>query len=245
MEVKSALEYLFVRLKDKQAASVEIRGEHYKLDHAGVIVSRIEPVPPRWPEPLACATLCGLIDFAANADRDEKVAFHIERYNSVSLVALQADDYGRRRVYATASHGAETPFEFGVYMPPEKFRVDFLASFLLTEDAMNILRLISTIGTTGETVNVSDDGLSQAVEIRSGAVVRSKVALPTDGIPLIPWRTFRDVPPVTSKFLLRLKSDGGAPKVALHEIDARWKLDTITAINTWLNGQMPGSVIIG
>lgn len=246
MEMKSALEYLFDRFKDKRPASVEIRGEHYRLNSDGVIEGCIERVAPPWPAPLACATLSGLVDFAKSRNLGTgETAFHVESYNRVSLVALAGDEHGRRRVYAQACHGQETPFEFGAYMLPEKFRVDFLASFYLTEDAANILKLISTIGTTGETVGVADDGLSQTVEVKSGTVTRSKVALPTDGIPLVPWRTFRDIAPVTSKFLLRLKSDSGIPKVALHEIDAKWQLDTVAAIEAWLGLEMPGATIIG
>ena len=72
--------------------------------------------------------------------------------------------------------------------------------------------------------------MSQVVTVKEGTVTRSSVELPPE-IPLIPWRTFRDVDPVESKFMLRLKGvKDSVPLVALFEIDAKWELDTLQSI---------------
>ena len=65
--------------------------------------------------------------------------------------------------------------------------------------------------------------------------------LPADGAPLIPWRTFREVCPVQSRFLLRMKGvKDGLQHIALFEIDQLWRLDTIDAIASWLGSNIPG-----
>jgi hypothetical protein len=71
-------------------------------------------------------------------------------------------------------------------------------------------------------------------------VTRSTVQLPAEGIPLIPWRTFRDASPVESKFLLRMKGVKDAlPHIALYEIDAKWQLDTVNSIGKYLAAALP------
>jgi hypothetical protein len=246
VDLKETFQYLFERLKAERPASVQIGSHHYKLSAQGVIDSVIEPVPDPWPRVVGCSTLRGLVDaYSAGLDGlKERVAFHVEDYNLVSLVSLDADKYGRRRTYAQAHHRGETPFEFDTYMAPEKFRLDFLASFFLNEDALKVIRLISSLGVKGEDLNVTDDGISQTVEIKSGTVVRGKVDLPTEGIPLVAWRTFRDVPPPVSKFLLRIKALGSVPMIALHEIDAKWRLDTIESIRGWIAKEVKDAIVI-
>ena len=241
------VKYLMERLKDKRDSHVVVAGIPFALRADGTIGEQIKPPAPDLPEPLHCATLEGLIEaYRAQVDGvdAEKSVFHIQDHLCVSLCERQADTFGRRKEFAVARHRVETPFQFDCYMIPEKFRIDFQASFYLNEDAVKVLRLVSQLGTKGEEVNISDDGISQTVELKAGTVTRGKVDLPSEGIPLVPWRTFRDVPPVTSKFLLRLKSDGG-PKVALHEIDAKWQLDTVAAIREYIRKHEPKAFIVG
>lgn len=242
------VKYLFERLRDKRDPFVTVGEQPYAIEADGTIGDAIRPLVPELPDPLICSTLAGLHDAYASGvdclDR-EKVAFHIVNHCRVDLVSIYADEFGRRRVYAVARHDAETPFAFDSYIAPEAFRISFQASFYLTEEATKVLRLISQLGTKGEEVNISDDGISQTVEIKSGTVMRGKVDLPSDGVPLVPWRTFRDAAPVTSRFLLRLKTDAGVPKVALHEIDAKWKLDTVASIRNWIREREPKARVIG
>lgn len=242
------VKYLMERLKDKRESHVIVSGQPFALDAEGTIRGPIEKCPGPVADPVACSTLEGLVA-AYQSQLDSLtpggVAFCIDSYNSVSLLSLQQDEFGRRRVYAAAKHLHDTPFEFDKYLAPETFRIRFQASFYLDDEAMKVLRLISTLGVKGEELNLSDDGISQTVEVKSGTVTRGKVELPSDGVKLIPWRTFREVPPVQSRFLLRIKSDGVQVGIALHEIDAKWRLDTIASIRTWLKEKAPTAVVIG
>jgi hypothetical protein len=173
-----------------------------------------------------------------------EVAFHIVDPLKVELVSLRADEYGQRHVYARATHQLECPFDFGAYLPAEQFLIDFRTSFLLTDDAVKVQRVVSSLE-SGQSISVADDGLSQALEIKVGTVTKTPVELPAEGIPLIPWRTFRDASPVESKFLLRLKSvKDSAPQAALFDIDQKWRLDTVNSIAHWLEKEVPAARII-
>lgn len=242
------VKYLMERLKDKREAVAEVNGQPWSLTSQGTIGEPILPYAKPEPEAVACATLEGLLAiYRSKMDNleQERVAFSIDSYNKVSVVSLDADQFGRRRVYARASHTHEAPFEFGKYFLPEKFRIDFQASFYLNDDAMKVLRLISTLGVKGEELNLADDGISQTLEVKSGSVTRGKVELPSDGVPLIPWRTFREVAPVQSRFLLRIKSQGTEVGVALHEIDAKWRIDTMASVRDWIRKNEPKAIVIG
>ncbi len=242
------VKYLMERLKDKRESHVIVNGQPFALDAQGTVRGPIEKYPDPVADPVVCSTLEGIVAaYQSKLDGLEQggVAFCIDDHLTVSLVSLTQDEFGRRRVYARAKHLHDAPFEFDKYLSPENFRIRFQASFYLNDDAMKVLKLISQLGVKGDELNLSDDGISQTVELKSGTVTRNKVELPSDGIPLIPWRTFRAVPPVQSKFLLRIKSEGVQVGIALHEIDAKWRLDTIASIRTWLKEKAPTAVVIG
>jgi hypothetical protein len=98
---------------------------------------------------------------------------------------------------------------------------------------------------SGNAVAINDDGISQEVVVKSGTLTKAGIVLPSDGVPLIPWRTFRDANPVISRFLLRMKGvKDGLPLIAIFEIDAKWKLDTVSSIRSYLAGQLPDATII-
>ncbi len=237
--MKDVLEYLFGRLKDKTPVTVEVGGQAYAVKADGTLGAPVRELEPQFDTPVfQVSTLQGLAGLvAANVDDFDasQVGLNVANYRTVELVSLKADSYGRRHIFAVASHRQETPFKFGQYYDsPEKFLIDFRASFYFNDEAVNVQRLCSTVG-AGEAVAVTDDGLSQEVVVKTGTVTKASVQLPVDGVPLIPWRTFREVSPVQSRFLLRMKGvKDGLPQIALFEIDQRWTLDTVNAVAEWL-----------
>ena len=81
--------------------------------------------------------------------------------------------------------------------------------------------------------------------VNEGAMTEASTTLPSDGVDLIPVRTFRDANPVQQKFLLRMKGvKDGLPKIALFEIDPMWKLYAVASIRKYLEEQLPGATII-
>lgn len=254
--MKEFLQYLFGRLKDKTPVTVEVDGQHYAVKADGTLGGPVLELMPQFEPPtFAVKTLSALIglwkqniDCFRGDDGGGSVSLHVVDYRTVELVSTQADEFGRRHVYARAKHEEEIPFVFGKYMESEKFLIDFQASFFCTDEAMKVRTVVSSVQSS-TTISTADDGLSQQIEMRGGTVSNSKVVLPADGIELVPWRTFRDAAPVASKFLLRLdaskdKDKDKTPIAALFEIDQKWKLDTVNSIASYLRRHADGANVI-
>jgi hypothetical protein len=247
--MQAIFEYILDRLKDKRPVTHEVKGQAYKVEANGTLGAAVRELAPQFEAPtFNVSTLLGLASLhAAGVDAFDKssVGLHIVDHRQVQLVSVKADEFGRRHVYATAKHVQDTPFVFDkYYSSPEDFLIAFRASFYFNDEAVKVQQLCSAVG-AGEAVAVTDDGLSQEVVVKTGTVTKASVQLPPDGVPLIPWRTFREVSPVQSRFLLRMKGVKDAlPHIALFEIDARWQLDTKNAIADWLKSNIPGVPII-
>jgi hypothetical protein len=248
MDLKSALEYLFCRLKDTRPATVDVDGQAYRVLGDGTLGTPVRALEPQWTMPTfkvkTLTALAAAVAHEVDGFSADNVALHVVDYLTVQLVSMEADAFGHRHVYIEAKHETECPFAFNKYMPAEDFLIALRASFLLNDEAVKVLTVASNLE-SGQVISVADDGLSQKLEIKAGAASKAAVTLPSEGIPLIPWRTFRDAAAVESKFLLRLKQvKDDLPMVALFEIDQKWKLDTIQSIAAWLKGAVPEKLAI-
>lgn len=249
--VVSAMEYLFERLKAERPVTVNVSGQDYAVKSDGTVgdpIRELRPIPTIEAPTLTVSTLTGLVK-AVQAGIDKldasQIGLRVTDINTVEVVSLVADEYGRRHVWAKAVHSQETKFVFDKYYDsPESFLIAFRSSFYFNDEAVKVQQLCSAVG-SGDAVAVTDDGLSQEIRITSGTVTRSTVQLPADGVPLIPWRTFRDATPVESKFLLRMKGvKDGLPHIALFEIDAKWRVDTLQSVASYLAIALPNVIII-
>jgi hypothetical protein len=249
--VKEVLEYLFGRLKAERPVTVSVSGQDYAVRADGTVgdpIRELRPIPTIESPTLVVTTLSALVVVVkAGIDKLDAgtVGVRVADIHTVEVVSLVADEYGRRHVWAQAKHQPETKFEFDKYYPsPESFLIAFRSSFLFNDEAVKVQQLCSAVG-SGDAVAVTDDGISQEIRITAGTVTRSTVQLPAEGVPLIPWRTFRDAAPVESKFLLRMKGvKEGLPHIALFEIDAKWRVDTMQSIATYLTTALPNVIII-
>jgi hypothetical protein len=237
---------LLKRIQDRRPVTTEVNGQPYAVLADGTLGEEIRPLAPIVKPTLDLRTVSGLIAaFKAGLDElpTDQVAFVIASPTAVMLESIKADDHGHRHIYGTAKHDENTGFQFGKYYTPEEFLIAFRAGFLFNEMAVKVQTLCSSLNAESS-VAVADDGMSQVVTVKQGAISRTAVELPNE-IPLIPWRTFREVAPVESKFLLRMKAvKDSLPHIAIFEIDGKWKLDTITSISTYIADQVPGSLII-
>lgn len=247
MDLKNALEYVFGRMKDTRPVTVDVDGQPYAVMTDGTLGQPVRKLAPHFVKPVfkvqTLSALAGAV--AAKIDSfGEEVVLHVVDYLTVQLVSTQADEYGRRHVFLEAKHAAECLFEFNKFMSAEKFVMDLKTSFYTNDEALKVQQVVSSLE-SGQTISMADDGLSQQIEIKTGTTTKSQVTLPSDGIPLIPWRTFRDANPVESKFLLRLKQvKDDLPLVALYDIDQKWKLDTVNSIADWLKHNVTGVPVI-
>jgi len=239
--------------EEPRPITVEVKGDHFAVKEDGTLGAAIHPVLPIAPvatPELPLSTLTGLVA-AFNADVDGfsegKGAFavQVESYYSVALVSLAADQWGRRHIWARAKSAEVNPFRFGEYLDPEVFLITAQAGFMpIDGHYTNMLRLCSSLK-AGSSVQVADDGYSQKVVIQEGGVTHGEVELPPR-VSLRPYRTFREVDPVESDFLLRFKAVKDAlPMVALIPVDAgRWKTDTAMMVKSWLVKNLPDGAIV-
>jgi hypothetical protein len=248
--IKEALEFLAKIQTPKNPLFVELHsGTPFAVKPDGTIGEYIRKPNPQIEKPtLEASSLNALVGaYQANLDGLDhaKVLVDIVGPFQVQIVDLTADDFGNRHVYLDAEHTPETFFKFAEYLLPEDFLIKFRSSFYFNEEAVKVQKLCSTVE-SGSAVAIADDGMSQQVTVTSGTITKAPVTLPVEGVPLIPWRTFREVPPVESRFLLRMKgAKDQMPRIALFEIDDKWKLDTVEAIRKYLTAKIPGAKIIG
>lgn len=126
-------------------------------------------------------------------------------------------------------------------MSQEQAVVELQSLYAVTEDRDYLLSLLSHID-VNQGVSSVDNGISQEVSVRTGAVLKEKqIVQPI--VHLQPYRTFLEVEQPASDFLLRL-SKSGYP--ALHEADGgAWKLEAKRNIAAYLGEQLADLVESG
>lgn len=242
--IREALDYLAKIQTPKNPIFTSIGSLSYTVKADGTLGDLIRK--PEYP-PLEVRSL-GALAGACKAQLDgldgSITGFHVVDHLLVELIRLEVDETGQRHVYARARHEPETDFEFGTFYSSEDFIIKFRSGFYFNEDAAKVQQLCSTLD-AGSGIIVADDGISQTVTVQSGSISKATVTLPAEGVPLIPWRTFREAAPIESRFLLRMKADKvNIPKIALFELDEKWKVDAARSIADHLAELVPGATIL-
>lgn len=207
--------------------------------------------PPR-PAKLEVETLTGLIDavIAGVAGVPEDVIktriFHVEDHHTVSVQSVACDHYGIRDKYVVAKYTPPGNFDFDQYMPSEKFIIALETSFLMLDgdDMMYVKKLVSNLK-AGDTVHAQDDGVNQSVTIKTGEVQTAEVKVKAR-VKLTPIRTFAEVAPVESEFLIRLKpAPSGLPYVALFNLNGlKWQAETMQSIKKYLVDHLADGTLV-
>jgi len=226
--------------------TVEVDGKNYAIKSDRTLGEFVRPPAPLAKPTLILKTLTGLCAaYEAKLDEfPEEVALQVESFDSVALVSLRADEFGRRHVWARTKSENENPFRFGVYYAIEDFIIALQSSFLPSDNVSALTAMCSSV-TAGSSVQVADDGISMVVTVQEGAMTRGNVNVP-NRLPLAPYRTFREIDPVASDFLFRMKPvKDGLPTATLLEVDGgKWKLDTVLAISSYLSLALPEATVI-
>jgi hypothetical protein len=196
---------------------------------------------------LSVKSLTGFVDaFMADVDefRADRFAVQVLDHETVSLISLQADEYGRRHEWLRAVSEEKNPFPFDSYQSSENFLINLQRGFMPTDNIVELQKLASAL-TNESSISTQDDGLSQTLSVKQGAVTRATVNLPPR-IKLFPYRTFREIDPVESEFMVRLKGEPmKMPTIALVEVDcSRWKMDTALMVKNWLVKQLPSGTVV-
>ena len=237
---KEALQYLAENTIKPKERVVKIGGSNFVIDEAGHY-DRIKPRVYNAKDPLIIKTLTGLVDYIkSNLERKgAKLLLHIEKPDEVSLMGLLAEDGSRE--YLASAQAIVPRFNFDYYLDIEEFNVALQSVFASTADRDILLKVVGNlkednVKTTG------DDGISQAVTIKTGVATAADVKVPNP-VTLAPYRTFIEVKQPESKFIFRMK-DG--PRGAIFEADGgAWRNQAILNIKTFLEEQLTNEIASG
>jgi hypothetical protein len=203
------------------------------------------PTPDALPEPVELGSLQGLVDLVGvEKGAGIKIA-RIESPNRVELLsALGPGPFFLRKRFAFAEVACGRVAS-GHYYEAEEFNIALQTCFVRTESVAKILKLVGNL--VSENVQTAaDDGVSQSVQVRAGVSgVLGKAADVPNPVSLAPFRTFPEITPPESFFVLRLRKGPTLPQCALFEVDNRtWNLAAVAAIKAWLVAKLPAEISI-
>jgi hypothetical protein len=209
-------------------------------------------VPPRPTETLEVATLDALVEYV-QMNRDSVLSGEllvvVDGADKVRLVGPLDKAWGTRPTYVEVEPMLpELPLGFRLngYVSHESFMVGLQAAFAEGGDRAAILSFAGRIE-DGNTLKLEDDGITQSIEVKQGAVFREKAEVKRI-VSLAPYRTFPEIAQPASIFLLRLKSGAGEnaqPSLALFEADGgAWKVQAIKAVAEYLRGKLEGVPVL-
>ena len=161
-------------------------------------------VEPYQPEPVSLTTLTGLVDFVKNVAEPDFIRvqpFVVEAFDVLDVYTSKRPKLCVARTDTDLMLAIE-----GIRYPLEEFFRRFKMAFYFNEaDAPQTLEFLSCIS-MDHIAEMRDDGISQQVVIKNGAISLSKQAL-GNSINLMPKCMFPEIN-VTLPFFLRLTKDG-------------------------------------
>ncbi|GGN54999.1 hypothetical protein [Oceanobacillus indicireducens] len=240
--IKEALQYLInggIKPQERFVDMVDGDGieRNFVVDESG-LHREIKPRIYRAEETLNINTLTGLLDYVqANIERiDHDLFIQVYDEKTVLLKGL-LDSEGGRETLVTA-RAIVPDFNYEHFQGVEELIVGLQSNFVSDEDSRDrpndrglILKVIGNV--KEETVqNTGDDGISQAVTIRSGLSSENDVLVPNP-VTLIPYRTFLEIEQPSSEFIFRMK---GGPRAAIFEADGgAWRNQAIINVRDYLS----------
>lgn len=213
-----------------------------------------DPPPPSKVETLNIATLTGLVEFVRSqigniGGEPNEMIIQVETANSVAVKGPISEDRAKQRdvfARAVAPDPFAKGFRLGTYYSLSDFNIALRTLFDVGGDRDSLVALLGNVQGS-KVAEGADDGFSQTVTVRRGVtkVGNEEVKNP---VTLYPRRTFGEIDPARSEFVLRLQSDDDddPPQAALFEADGgRWTATSITDIVSYLKENLPDEVVIG
>lgn len=194
-------------------------------------------------ESLRVNTLGGVADYL-NANPDglalENIIVHVRAEDAVDVISVPFGGWKQRETFMSAR--AVVPAHlFDRAVTPEGFVPYLQSCFCESEDLAALVKIAGNIVDTSE-VMLLDDGVSQDVTIRSGAVRKAQVPVPSPAV-LYPFCTFTEVPQPARKFVFRLGSQPLTCKL-LEADGGAWKIEAINSVKSWLTEHLPEGIRI-
>lgn len=195
-------------------------------------------------EPLHVHTLTSIVDYITNGtdDNDEctdinrRFVIHVNEYNRVTLTReLSTDKRREQLLYATDDTQA---FSYGDYLDVESFIIAMQAHFLQDDTTAALVKLVSSV-TDSNSVQQTDNGLSQQVTAKTGIITCNTVEVPNPVL-LRPICTFPEVIQPDRRFVFRLRGGDNGVSAALFEADGNaWKTQAIQNVREFFVEAIP------
>ncbi|MDG2980901.1 hypothetical protein [Latilactobacillus curvatus] len=218
---------------------IEVDGRHYAIDgHGDVRLIKPQNLADNTVE---VTTLMGVVDLVKSLEERKSQNLYVQ-VKSPTRVAVfgHLDDYGRRESLVTAK--AMTPdINYSRFLDQEQMNISLQSQFEETKDRELLLKVIGNL--KEEAVrNASDDGVSQAVTIKSGVATVSDVKVPNP-VGLAPYRTFNEVTQPTSNFVFRMRE---GMQSAIFEADGgAWELEAMSNVKDFLTKNLEDEIETG
>lgn len=227
---KEALQYL-VELGSKKIVKSATGAEYGVVD--GRYLQQLHP-QTGVREVLGLHTLSGVVDYIQKNEerRDAKLILHVVNDHRVRLIN-SLDKYNNREVLLQAD--AIVPeIPFGNFIEAEQLLIILQAQFVNTPDRKILMKVLGNL--REENVkNANDDGVSQAVTVKTGIASQGEVRVPNP-VELQPYRTFAEVEQPASKFIFRMHP---GMKGSLIESDGGyWRNDAIQKIKEYFTKKL-------
>lgn len=211
--------------------TIEIEGMEYSKDDLKVVM-------PPVPFMLCTQSLKSIVDYlASGADGLDSTEVIIHVVDPTTVAIYSELHYASRvREKYIQAHAMLPEISFNRYMDREKFNIMIQACFEDQGDRAAVLSVIGNICVDQNSgVEVSDDGVTQNVEAKTGAVLKTRTTVPNP-VYLAPFRTFTEVDQPESAFVLRINQD---MEVGLFEADGgAWKQEAMNSIREYLEKEL-------
>ena len=225
--LREALQYL-VGLKETEV--IDIKGHKYSTKGLSVVKTPS-------PEQLKTRTLTALVDYIKSGidEKDSKnLLIHVISPTSVALYSELRSD--KERELYLSCEALLPSITYGRFMEVEQFNIMLQSSFVDEHDRSKLLIITGKI-TDSAVKEVGDDGISQAVTIKTGVAKLNDVLVPNPTI-LAPFRTFPEIQQPASAFIFRMQS---GPTAAIFEADAgAWRNEAMKRIKEYLEENLQG-----
>jgi hypothetical protein len=221
--LREAMQYLLGLGKVNQ---LEVNGQVY-VDKDVRKIS--EPVT----QTIHIQSLTGLVDYIkSNFDGEQELMIHVENHLEISVFTKNNSNMVRN-VFIKAEPDLPR-FRYEDFMDAETFNIKLQSMFVPNEDRDIMLKVVGNI--KDESVKqIGDNGVSQAVTIRTGVSTVGDVVVPNP-VSLKPYRTFLEVDQPASNFVFRMR-DGG--RCAIFEADGgAWKNKAMVNIKDYLGWKL-------
>lgn len=218
---------------------IEIDDRHFAIDGNGN-VRLIEPQNLA-ENTVTVTTLMGVVDLVKSLEERESQNLYVQIQSPTKVTVFgHLDEYGRREQLIEAK--AMIPdINYSRFLDQEQMNISLQAQFEETKDRELLLKVIGNL--KEEAVrNASDDGVSQAVTIKTGVASVGDVKVPNP-VGLAPYRTFNEVAQPISNFVFRMRE---GMQSAIFEADGgAWVLEAMDNIKEYLTKNLDEEINSG